>query len=72
MQEKYNRSLDGLALLTSSLFAEHSIFIDVDNQAINRLWQECRALSFLLIYYVCALPTVFLYVWICWGYWYDH
>ena len=52
--------------------AEHIIFVYVDNQVINRLWQECRALAFLLIYDVCDLPTVFLYVWICWGYWYDH
>ena len=52
--------------------AEHRIFIDVYNQVINKLWQECRDLDFLLIYDVCALPTVFIYVGICWGYWYDH
>ena len=40
--------------------AEHSNYIDVGNQVINRLWQECFALAFLLIYDVCALPTVFL------------
>ena len=51
---------------------EYNIFIDVDNQVINILWQECRALAFLLVYDVCALPTVSLYVEICWGYWYDH
>ena len=41
-------------------FAEHSNYIDVGNQVINRLWQECCALDFLLIYDVGALPTVFL------------
>ena len=51
---------------------DHSIFIDVDNQVINILWRECRALAFLLVYDVCALPTVFLYLGICWGYWYYH
>ena len=40
--------------------AEHSNYIDVGNQMINRLWQECCALAFLLIYDVGALPTVFL------------
>ena len=54
------------------VISEHSILIDVDNQVLNRLWQECCALAFLLIYDICALPTVFLYVGICWGYWYDH
>ena len=40
--------------------ADHSNNIDVGNQVINRLWQECCALAFLLIYDVVALPTVFL------------
>ena len=40
--------------------AEHSNYIDVGNQVIIRLWQECFALAFLLIYDVGALPTVFL------------
>ena len=40
--------------------AEHSNYIDVGNQVISRLWQECCALAFLLIYDVGALPTVFL------------
>ena len=42
------------------LNAEHSNYIDVGNQVINRLWQESCALAFLLIYDVGALPTVFL------------
>ena len=52
--------------------AEHSNNIDVGNQMINRLWQECCALAFLLIYDVYALPMVFLYVGIFGSYWYYH
>ena len=57
---KANQILENIHYKNENTAAEHSNYIDVGNQVINRLWQECCALAFLLIYDVGALPTVFL------------